>query len=63
MLKALNLIGSFWRRRDGLSSVEYALMTSLVAGGIVIAAMALGVAVAGEFDEATNCVTDSSACN
>ena len=56
MARIVTSIHSFYRDEGGVSSVEYALMLALVAGGITIAAFALGTSVAGEFNEATDCI-------
>ena len=63
MAQAIDSIELFWRARSGVSSVDYALMLGLVAGGFVIAVIALGIAVSGEITEATDCVKDSNPCN
>ena len=55
-------LGRLWTDERGVSSVEYALLLAVVAAGIAAAAGSLGFAVAGEIDEASECLGDSSTC-
>lgn len=48
--------GGLWRGRAGLSSVEYALLLALVAGGIVIAAHELSDAVGDQMNTTADCI-------
>ena len=48
---------------SGASAAEYALILAIVGGAIAIAALALGNAVKGSLDRATNCITTPSACD
>lgn len=58
-----------WRAESGISSVEYAILLAMIAGGIVIAADALSDAVEIQFIEKAICLRDSTsvyidpACN
>ena len=56
MSQLVEILRKIARDESGISSVEYTLILALVAGGIVAAAIALGVSVAGEFNEATACM-------
>jgi len=48
---------------SGASAAEYALILAIVGGAIAIAALALGSAVKGSLDRATDCInTPSSTC-
>ena len=48
---------------SGASAAEYALILAIVGGAIAIAAIALGGAVSGSMDRATDCITTPSACS
>lgn len=50
-----------WRQRQGISSVEYALLLALIGAGITVAANSLSTAVSNEMTSAANCIsgTDS----
>ncbi len=50
--------------RSGISSVEYALLLSFIAGGISLSVTFLGEAVGNEIEAAADCVVaaDASAC-
>jgi len=49
-----------WKDTSGISSVEYALLLSFIAAGIVVAADLLGTAVGNEINGAANCVSSTS---
>ena len=49
------VIVSFFKEEDGLTTVEYAIAGALVAGTVVIAFQNLGIAVETEID----CLTDA----
>ncbi len=51
-----NFATAMWQDEGGISSVEYALLLAFVAGGIIIAADQLSVAVSGEMTAAANCL-------
>ncbi len=51
-----NLATAMWQDEGGISSVEYALLLAFVAGGIIIAADELSVAVSGEMSAAADCI-------
>lgn len=53
MLRFLNRL---WRDESGISSVEYALLLSFIAAGIVLAAIALSEAVSNEMSSAAQCI-------
>ena len=48
------MIQRFIREEDGLETVEYAVMTALIIGGLVIVVGLLGEAVAGRFSATTD---------
>lgn len=58
-----------WRTDSGISSVEYALLLAMIAGGIIVAIDALGNAVESQLMEKAKCLRDSTgvyldpACN
>jgi Flp pilus assembly pilin Flp len=47
------ILSRFWQNDSGISSVEYALLLSFVAAGIIISADLLSQAVSNEMIEAT----------
>ncbi|MFQ6018443.1 MAG: Flp family type IVb pilin [Kiloniellaceae bacterium] len=59
-------IGKFlralWAEESGISSVEYALLLAFVGGGIILAADALGNAVADQLNDTANCISSTAAC-
>lgn len=54
MIKFLN---SFRRDEMGAAAAEYALILAVVGGGIAVAALALGVSIAGAMTRATTFIT------
>ncbi len=56
----MNSIGEFLRQflaeEGGISSVEYALLLALVAGGIIFAVEALSTAVMDQLETTADCV-------
>lgn len=56
MQSTLGWLAAPWRDRRGLSSVEYALLLALVAGGIAVAADQLSTAVEGQMNETADCI-------
>lgn len=52
----------FLADRRGISSVEYAILLALAAGGIAVAAGSIGSAVSNEIEEATVCVETGTIC-
>jgi Flp pilus assembly pilin Flp len=58
-------LSNLWNDESGISSVEYALLLSFVAAGIIIAASELAVAVSNEMIDAASCIsttTPSAGC-
>ncbi len=58
-------LSNLWNDESGISSVEYALLLSFVAAGIILAAAELADAVSNEMVEAANCIettTPSAGC-
>ena len=58
-------LSNLWNDESGISSVEYALLLSFVAAGIIIAAAELAEAVSNEMFEAAGCIettTPSAGC-
>ena len=49
-------LSNLWNDESGISSVEYALLLSFVAAGIILAADALSEAVSNEMFEASACI-------
>lgn len=55
--RKLGALGAgLWRARAGLSSVEYALLLAIVAGGIVVAANQLSDAIGDQMDATADCI-------
>jgi len=50
-----------WRTDSGISSVEYAILLAMIAGGIVIAIDAISDAVEIQLMEKAKCLRDSTA--
>jgi len=48
------------RDESGAAAAEYALILAIVGGAIAIAALALGDAVSGAMNGATNCINNPS---
>jgi pilus assembly protein Flp/PilA len=63
MLKNLREIGRRYgtRRDDGASAVEYGLLVALIAVVVAAAALALGSALKGQFEDVTACISASTA--
>jgi len=53
-------LSNLWNDESGISSVEYALLLSFVAAGIIIAAAELAEAVSNEMTEAASCISTST---
>ncbi|EUC14335.1 Flp family type IVb pilin [Paraburkholderia bengalensis] len=50
MQKTLDLIRAFAREEDGVTAIEYGLLASLVACGIIVAATGLGTQLSSTFN-------------
>ncbi|MEM5434311.1 Flp family type IVb pilin [Paraburkholderia diazotrophica] len=50
MQKTLDLIRAFARDEDGVTAIEYGLLASLIACGIILAATSLGQQISSTFD-------------
>lgn len=59
MIKFFKSLGG---NRDGISSVEYALLLAFVAAGIILAAEALSDAVSNEMISTAACIEGSVDC-
>ena len=62
---ALQNLVRLWNEESGISSVEYALLLSFVAAGIIVAADLLSQAVSNEMTQAATCIettTPSAGC-
>ncbi len=55
-------LSNLWNDESGISSVEYALLLSFVAAGIIFAADALSEAVSNEMLEAAGCIESTGVC-
>ncbi len=53
-------LSNLWNDESGISSVEYALLLSFVAAGIIVAADLLADAVSNEMTQAAGCIEGSS---
>ncbi len=58
----LRNLSRLWNDESGISSVEYALLLSFVAAGIIVAADLLSNAVQNEMIEATDCIQGAATC-
>ena len=58
----IKFIKSFAGNRDGISSVEYALLLAFVAAGIIMSAELLSNAVSNEMTSTAACIEDSASC-
>ncbi len=56
------VLARLWTDKNGISSVEYALLLAFVAAGIIVAAEMLGNAVQNEMTETAACIENSAAC-
>lgn len=63
MTSILRWVAGPWRDRRGLSSVEYALLMALVAGGIAVAASQLSTAVEGQMKATADCIDGDRAAS
>ncbi len=64
MMRRLKALMRAFRRRDeGVTMVEYALLSLLVAMVIAIAAIKLGQAISGTLGQASNCVNSPTNCS
>ena len=50
------------RDQSGASAAEYALILAIIGGAIALAALALGNAVSGSMNKATNCINTPASC-
>lgn len=50
------------RDESGASAAEYALILAIIGGAIALAAIALGGAVSGSMDRATDCINNPAGC-
>ncbi len=53
-------LSNLWNDESGISSVEYALLLSFVAAGILVAASELADAVSNEMTQAATCLSTST---
>ncbi len=53
-------LSNLWNDESGISSVEYALLLSFVAAGIIFAASELATAVSNEMFEAAGCISTTT---
>jgi len=51
-----NFLKNFVRDESGASAAEYALILAIVGTGIAVASVALGDAISGAMDEASDCI-------
>ncbi len=58
----LRYLARLWSDESGISSVEYALLLSFVAAGIIAAADILSNAVQNEMIEAADCIEGAATC-
>ena len=56
MRKTGQFLAKLWNDESGISSVEYALLLSFVAAGIILAADLLADAVSNEMTQAATCI-------
>lgn len=58
----LKFLKSFMGDRNGISSVEYALLLAFVAAGIIFAAESLSNAVSNEMSGTAACIEGNATC-
>ena len=63
MRKTGQFLTKLWNDESGISSVEYALLLSFVAAGIIIGAEVLSDAVENEMLDAATCIEGSSSAD
>ncbi len=56
------ILSRFWRNEKGISSVEYALLLSFFAMGIILGAEDLSSAVQARMEETTECLDEGDEC-
>ena len=61
MVQYRKFLAEFLVDESGISSVEYALLLSFVAGGIILGADALSTAIEGEMFDVAACISASNA--
>ena len=57
----MDFIKRFLRDEEGATATEYALLVSIIAGGIAVGAQALGPAIQGAMTDASTCITSGGA--
>lgn len=62
MKKACLYLQHFCKDQDGVTSIEYALLASLIAVAILGAVLALSSSVQDIWTRISNCVTNPSSC-
>jgi Flp pilus assembly pilin Flp len=62
MRRVKALMRAFRRRDEGVTMVEYALLSILVAMVVAIGAITLGEVISGTFGKASNCVNSPTNC-
>ncbi len=55
MIRRMQRAARLWVEQGGISSVEYAMLLALVAGGIILAAEFLSGAVSNQMNETAEC--------
>ncbi len=58
----LRNLSRLWKDESGISSVEYALLLSFIAAGIIVAADLLSNAVQNQMTEVADCIDDAATC-
>ena len=58
----LRNLSRLWKDESGISSVEYALLLSFVAAGIIVAADILSNAVQNEMTDVADCIENAATC-
>ena len=58
----LRNLSRLWKDESGISSVEYALLLSFIAAGIILAADLLSNAVQNQMTEVADCIDDAATC-
>jgi len=58
----LRNLSRLWNDESGISSVEYALLLSFIAAGIILAADLLSNAVQNQMTEVADCIDDAATC-
>ena len=52
----MGIFRALWRNQSGIASIEYAMLTAVVAAGVLLAVSQLSGAVSGTMDRTAGCL-------